>query len=203
MDEVAGVKKRLCKALGHDVPNTVWNSRFAKEVVKEYLQAGTDDEREDMWGVLEEGVQERLGYWNAGRAAGLKGVQSSTHGGSRDMREAEARDSGGRGRPDARELVGDRTRAMTGAMSALFALIGDQIPEVKEFREKVLPGRFLSADEAHALIASCAARTLCPSQFEEWGIPFVGHHAEVLDTGPTGPRGPDFSPVDDWMTIWV
>lgn len=89
---------------------------------------------------------------------------------------------------------------MTGAMSALFALIGDQIPEVAEFREKVLPGRFLTADEAHALIASSAARTLCPSQFEDWGIPFVGHRAEVLDTGP---RGPDFNPVDDWMTIRV
>jgi hypothetical protein len=53
---------------------------------------------------------------------------------------------------------------------------------------------------ACALIASSAARSLCTSQFEDWGLPFVGHRAEVLNTGP---RGPDFSPVDDWMTIRV
>jgi hypothetical protein len=83
-------------------------------------------------------------------------------------------------------------------MSALFAIIGDQIPEVEAFRQRVLPGRFLTADEAHALIASYAARTLCPNQFEEWSIPFVGHRAEVLDNGP---RGSDFNPVDDWITL--
>ena len=45
---------------------------------------------------------------------------------------------------------------------------------------------FLTADEAHALIASYAARTLSSSLFEWWGIPFVGHRAQVIDTGPRG-----------------
>lgn len=117
------------------------------------------------------------------------------------MHEAEERDMGGHANSlDGRELVGDRTRAMTGAMSALFAFFGDQIPEVKAFREQVLPGRFLAAEEAHALIASYAARTFSRSWFEEWGIPFVGHRAEVLDTGP---RGGAFNPIDDSMTIHV
>ena len=85
-------------------------------------------------------------------------------------------------------------------MSALFALIGDQLPEVREFREKILPGRLLVADEAHALIASYAARTFSCGWFEEWGIPFIGHSAEVLDTAPWGE---EFNPVDDWMMIRV
>jgi GH15 family glucan-1,4-alpha-glucosidase len=34
---------------------------------------------------------------------------------------------------------------MVGAMSALFALVGDQIPEVKACRERILPGRFVQA----------------------------------------------------------
>jgi hypothetical protein len=114
------------------------------------------------------------------------------------MREAASRDTGGAKRLDSGWFVSDRTTAMVGAMAALFALIGDQIPEVKEFREWILPGRYLTTDEAHSLIASYAARTFCPSWFEEWSIPFVGHSAEVLDTGP---RGEDFNPVDDWMTI--
>lgn len=201
MNEIEGIRRKLRKALSQDVPDPIWNSRWVKGVVEEYLQAGADDVREEVWGVLEEGVQERLGYWNAGRKAGLQGVQSGTRGGSQDMHEAEKRDTEERGQGlDVKDLVGDRTKAMAGAMAALFALIGDQIPEVKEFREKALPGRFLTADEAHALIASPAARSFDRRWFEEWGIPFVGHHAEILDTGP---RGTDFSPVDDWMTIRV
>jgi hypothetical protein len=85
-------------------------------------------------------------------------------------------------------------------MSALFALLGDQIPEVKEFRERILPGRYLTANEAHTLIASYAARTFSPSWFEEFYIPFVGHRAEVIATGP---RGEHYNPVDDTMTIRV
>ncbi len=200
MEETAGVRKRLERDLGERLPEAVWGNGYVQGVVEEYLNASSDTQREDLWGTLEEGARERLGIWNAGREEGLRGVQSGTRGGSQDMREAEERDTGGRRGLDARELVGDRTRAMTGAMSALFALIGDQVPEVKEFREKVLPGRFLSADEAHVLVASYAARTFPRRWFVEWGIPFVGHHAEVLDTGP---RGEDFDPVDDWMTIRV
>ncbi len=201
MNEIAGVGKKLRQVLGQDVPNLFWEDRDTRDVVKDYLKAETDEARKDALGVLEDAARKALRYWDGGRKEGLRGVQSGARGGSRDMREAEERDTGGGAQGlDARELVGERTRAMTGAMSALFALIGDQLPGVKEFREKVLPGRFLTADEAHALIASCAARTFSLSWFEEWGIPFVGHRAKIVDTGP---RGEHYNPIDDWMTIRV
>ncbi len=201
MNEMAGVREQLKRSLGQDLPDPIWRSRYIQGTASEYLEALTEEERIDIWGALEEGARERLGYWSGGREEGLRGVQDGTRGGSREMHEAEERDMSGHANGlDGRELVGDRTRAMTGAMSALFALLGDQIPEVKEFRERVLPGRFLRPDEAHALIASYAARTLSRSWFEEWDIPFVGHHAEVVDTGP---RGEHYNPIDDTMTIHV
>ena len=205
MDEGTGVRKKLGRSLGQDLPDSVWEAAHIQGLAGEYLEAPTDKDRNDAWGALEEGARERLDIWNDGgdkREEKLsKSARSVAISGSQDMREAEERDSsGGRGGLDVREFGGERTRAMTGAMSALFALIGDQFPEVKEFRERVLPGRFLTADEAHALIASYAARVFCLSRFEEWGIPFVGHRAEIVDTGP---RGEHYNPVDDWMTVRV
>jgi hypothetical protein len=201
MNEMAGVRKELRKVLGQDVPDEILEDRDIRDMVSDFLKAKTDEDRVDAWGALEDAVRRALRFWNRGREEGLRGVQNSTRGGSRDMLEAEERDTKKHiGELDVRELVSDRTRAMAGAMSALFAIIGDQLPEVTAFRERVLPGRFFTADEAHALIASYAARTLSPSQFEDWGIPFVGHHAEVLDTAH---RGENFNPVDDWMTIRV
>jgi hypothetical protein len=201
MNEKAEIRRQLQRALGQDVPDLVWNSQYVQDAARDFLKAETDDDRTEEWQTLKEGARERLVYWNGGRQEVLSGVRAGAHGGSRDMREAEERDNGKRiGGLDAWELFGDRTKAMTGAMSALFALIGDQIPEVMAFRERILPGRYLTAEEAHSLIASYAARTLCPSQFEEWCIPFVGHRAEVLDTAA---QGAGFNPVDDCMTIRV
>ncbi len=201
MNEMAGVRKELQRSLGEKLPDWIWHHKRVQNPAMEYLNASSDAEREDCWSILEDEAGERLAAWNEGRKEGLRGVQSGTLGGSRDMHEAAARDSGeDAGRLDPWELFSDRTKAMTGAMSALFATTADQIPEVREFREKVLGGRFLTADEAHALIASCAARTFDRGEFEEWGIPFVGHRAEVVDTGP---RGEHYSPVDDTITIRV
>jgi hypothetical protein len=151
--------------------------------------------------LLEEVTNARLDLWNAAQAEALQGVQSGVTSGSRGTRADVARESTRRARKlEAEWFVSDRTTAMVRAMSELFAMLAQQYPEVKEFREKVLGGRFLTADEAHALIASYAARTFSREWFEEWGIPFVGHRAEVVNTGP---RGEDYNPVDDWMTIWV
>jgi hypothetical protein len=200
MNEMTGVRKKLVRLLGQEVPDWIWCHKRVLKAAEEYLNASSDAEREDCWSILEEEAGERLAAWNEGRKEGLRGVRSGTAGGSRDMLEAASRDVDGEVGLDTGWFASDRTEAMTGAMSALFALIGDQIPEVKEFRKKVLPGRFLAAGEAHALIASYATRTFCPSWFEEWGIPVVGHRAEVLDTGP---RGENFSAVDDWMIIRV
>ena len=87
-------------------------------------------------------------------------------------------------------------------MSELFGLLADQYPEVEEFWEKVLGERFpLSSDEAHALIASCAARAFSPEWFVEWGIPIVGHHAQIFDTGPRGEQDGNARPVRDFNDL--
>jgi hypothetical protein len=204
MNEVAGIRKRLRKAAGQPIPEKIWEDRDIRDMVREYLAAKSDEEGSDLWGVLEDAVKRALHFWNGGREEerekGLKGVQSNVRGGSRDMREAEDRDLGERISLDPRELVGDRTGAMARAMTALFALIGDQIPEVKEFREGVLRGERLSADKAHAFLSSHAARTFSRQWFKEWKIPFVDHRTEVLDIGP---RDGNFNPVDDSMTLYV
>lgn len=200
MNEMAELRRKLQRYLGQELPDYVWGLRDLQDLVEEYLAQGVGEQAEEAWSLLKEAARARLDIWNEGRKEGLRGVRSGTFGGSEDMHEAASRDSNRAGRLAKEPAVGDRTEAMVSAMSALFALIGDQIPEVTEFREKVLPDRFLSADEAHALIASYAARTFSPSWFEEWSIPFVGHHAQIIDTGP---RGIDYNPVDDSMTIRV
>jgi hypothetical protein len=200
MDEMADIWKKLREVLKRDVPDAILEDADILDVARWYLNAKTDRERSDAWGALEDAGERALRFWDAGREEGLRGVQSGSRGGSRDMREAEDRDSGERSGLDPRDLYSDRTKAMTGAMSALFAIIGDRIPEVQTFREKVLPGWFLAANEAHAFIASYAARSFSLSWFEEWGIPFVGHRAEVTDIST---RGGAFDPVDHSMTIHV
>jgi len=79
-------------------------------------------------------------------------------------------------------FVGPRTKAMLQAMSEFFTGLAHQDPEVVKFREEVLEGRFpLSPGEAHGLIASYAARILPFEKFAKWGIPIIGHCAEVLE----------------------
>jgi hypothetical protein len=78
--------------------------------------------------------------------------------------------------------------AMLQAMSEFFTGVAHQLPKVREFREEVLGGRLLTLDEAHAIIASYAARTLDLGWFNKWDIPVVGYHAEILDSAP-GAKG--------------
>lgn len=191
MDEMAGVRKRLHQALGQNLPDPIWERRFVQDAARDFLAAETEEDKLEEWRTLEEGAQERLDCWNGGVKEASQRIPSSTHGASRDMREAEVRDNREREQQslDARELVSDRTKAMTGAMSALFALIGDQFPEVKEFREKILPGRFLAADEAYALIASRAARIFDLRLFEKWNIPVVGHDWDLVEHVTSSDRG--------------
>lgn len=185
MNEIAGVRRQLQKRLGRKVPDAVWYAKTVQDIANDC--AG--DQAEDALGTLEDAVRERLDIWDASQKERVRGIESGIRGDSQDMREAEERDSGGRGGLDVRELVGDRTRAMTGAMSALFALFGDQVPEVKEFRDRVTPGRFLLAGEAHALIASCAARIFDLRLFEEWNIPLIGHESELVEHETGSDRG--------------
>jgi hypothetical protein len=52
---------------------------------------------------------------------------------------------------------------------------------VKEFRQSVLGGAKLTADQAIALLDSPAAAIFSCGWFEEKGVPFVGHKAQVLE----------------------
>lgn len=204
MDEMAAIRKKLRQALSQNLPDPIWESRLVQDAARDFLRAETDEDRAEEWRTLEDGARERLGYWNAGREERgeelSRGAQIGARSGSQDMEAAASRDLGPAKGVDAGEFVGERTEAMLGAMSALFVLIANQHPGVNAFREKVLPGRPLTAGEAHALIASHAARTFDFGQFEEWDVPLVGHRAQVLGTGPRGER---YSPVDDTMTIRV
>jgi hypothetical protein len=190
MNEMAGVRKKLRRVLEQDVPDRVWEDADIRDMAREYLAAEAEEDQREAWGALEDGVRRALRFWNGGREEVLRVVQSP-RGASRDMREAEKRDTGAREHQslDARELVSGRTKAMTGAMSALFALFGDPIPEVKEFRDRVLPGRFLSADEAHALIASRAARIFDLRLFEKWNISVVEHDWDLVEHVTSSDRG--------------
>ena len=202
MNDKAGVRRKLKRSVGHKVPDYVWENQTVQTYVDDYLSAGDEELRKEEWTTLVEVVEDRLRLVEGAKAEALQGVQRGVPSGSRDSRGATLRRTGqGQKKLETGWFVGDRTTAMVQAMSELFALWGHQVPEVKEFREKVLGGRLLTADETHALISSHAARALPFAYFAHWGIPVVGHRAKVLDTGPRGEEG--FNPVDDWMTLWV
>ena len=81
MNEMAGVRKKLERALGEVLPVVVWDNEHIQSVVKDYLDASDDAEREDLWGLLEQGARERLDIWTEGRKEGLRGVRIGTLGG--------------------------------------------------------------------------------------------------------------------------
>lgn len=70
---------------------------------------------------------------------------------------------------------------------------------ITNWRRRFFGERLLSLEEAHGLLESPAARFLHPGLFEEWGIPLVGHAAEVLeyDSGTAKPH------IDHRATIEV
>ncbi len=94
MNEMAGVRKKLGRSLGQEMPDWVWCHRRVQKAASDHLNATSDAEREDCWSILEDEAGERLAAWNEGRKEGLRGVRSGTLGGSQDMREAATRDFG-------------------------------------------------------------------------------------------------------------
>jgi len=67
------------------------------------------------------------------------------------------------------------------AFTAYLLKLVAQDSMVKEFRQRVLGGANLSADQAIALLDSPAAAIFSCGWFEEQGVPFVGHKAQVLE----------------------
>lgn len=69
----------------------------------------------------------------------------------------------------------------TRALSAYYGLAAAAQPEVKLLRGSMFPEGLLTADQAAELLASPAAALLRYEKFEEWGIPLIGHVAELTD----------------------
>jgi len=215
MDRKAKIRGKLQRKLRRDIPDVVWEATNVQELVDDCSDAVTKEERRDLREALEEALKERLEIWDNGKKEGLRSIKSRPFGRSEVLHEATSQDSGDRRRNPSyasyHELASnedsyyglvfsEKTEAMIDAMNAFFALHADNLYEVEEFRERVLPGRFLTVEEACALILSSAARTFSIEWFEEWEIPYIGHSAEVLSTAP---RGEEFKPVDDHLTVRV
>ncbi len=199
MDERAGVRKKLERSVGK-LPDLVWENISVQELVDEYLTERNDARREEVWGFLLWVAEDRMQLVEAAKAEALEGVKAGVSGGNGAVRETPPREQGGGGgRLEPDSFIRPVTTAMVRAMSEFFAGRAHQYHKVIEFRDKVLPGRFLTEDEAHALIASYATRVLPFKKFAEWGIPVVGHRAEVLNRA----NGDQFDPLDHWTTIRV
>ena len=187
----AEIRARIERALRRELPEAVWEELVADSYVKDHLNGTLEPEDpEESWRVLKAAAAKRLRFADR--------VASEASGGAWEIRPT-ASEKTRAARETVRELpVGPRSAAMARAMSEFFAGLADRHVDVDAFRQRVLGGRLLSPDEAHRLVASCAARVFSSEWFEKWGIPFIGHRAEILDEGP---RGEQFNPVDDWVKI--
>ena len=161
-----------------------------QEIIDECLDPESDhDEAVDL---LVEIVEDRIQLVEEGVAEVLGGARVTRKGSSRQHKNEG-------GKLEADSFISTKTTAMLQAMSEFFTGLAHQHPQVVQFRKEVLGGRLLSPDEAHALVASYAARVLSVEQFAEWDIPMIGHRAEILDK----PDAPPFNAVDHRLTIWI
>jgi len=69
----------------------------------------------------------------------------------------------------------------TRALSAYYGLAAAAQPKVKLLRGSMFSEGLLTADQAVELLASPAAALLSHEIFEEWGIPLIGHAAELTE----------------------
>jgi len=203
LDEKAGVRRKLERAVGQKLREFVWKDQKLQEEVRDYLDARDDMEREGAWESLEEEAERLMWLVSQGekvaKAEALEGVKAGLSGGEGEELEIVSRRHERERGVEPDSFVGPVSTAMVQAMSEFFAGRAHQHPEVIKFRDKVLPDRFLTEDEAHALIASYATRILPFNKFAEWGIPVVGHRAELLDRA----EGEQFDPLNHWVTIQI
>ena len=69
MNEMAGVRKKLRRVLGREVPDDVWEDPDTRDIAREYLEAKNDLNREDTWGPSKMPCAERC---NSGMEGGKK-----------------------------------------------------------------------------------------------------------------------------------
>jgi hypothetical protein len=190
MDERSELRRKVRRVLGREIPEAVWSNPQVQEIIDECLDPESDhDEAVDL---LVEIVEDRIQLVEEGVAEVLGGARVTRKGSSRQHKNEG-------GKLEADSFISTKTTAMLQAMSEFFTGLAHQHPQVVQFRKEVLGGRLLSPDEAHALVASYAARVLSVEQFAEWDIPMIGHRAEILDK----PDAPPFNAVDHRLTIWI
>lgn len=151
-------------------------------VVGAALDQPTQDEQEAY--ILEElrSLEHRLG--GAGRLR-TGPIDAQRRAEELDDKEADGEQSG-----EYLELdIGERARRRAHAFAAHMARRLNMSHEVLDFREKHLGGRVLSSDEAYALLASPAARYFPAGFLEAYGVPVIGHMAEIVRY--------DFDPFSD------
>lgn len=200
MNEEAGVRKKLKRAVRQELPEFVWEDQKLREKVEDYLEARNDADREDAWSILVEEAERLMRLVENAKAEALEGIESSiTEGDLREREEASRGHQKEGGKLEATSFISAKTKAMLRAMSELFAQLAHQYPEVVEFRDKVLGGRLLTEDEAHNLLASYAARLFTLEQFSDWKIPVIGHDSELVEYD----HGLDKDEIDHRATIRV
>jgi hypothetical protein len=177
MSRLAGVRKKLERELGQRLPDYVWEDADLQDMAQGYLNAANEEERQDEWEVMTHTAAKRMRMVEKAWADNLRGV-------SRGL-SAEPGKAPYSHRRSEEEVsltpgyaISTKTDAMLRAMSEFFAGLAHQHPDVVAFRKDVL-GCLLSEDEAHALLASPAARMFPPEWFAEWEIPVIGHSATI------------------------
>jgi hypothetical protein len=173
------LRRRLERELDQKLPDYVWEDADLQDMARGYKEAADDSARQGEWDALTDAASKRMEIVKSARAEALEGVSK----GLATVLEQEPssyssgyKDEGVNIAPGF--AVSRKTAAMTRAMSELFAGLAHRHPEVVAFREDTL-GRFLTQDEAHALLASPAARMFPPEWFAEWEIPIIGHSASI------------------------
>lgn len=183
------LRRRLERELGHKLPDYVWEDADLQDLARAYKDAVDDWTRQGEWDALTAAASRLMAAveraWADGRAKGrveaLEGVSKGLGTGLEQTPSSYStgyKDEGVNIAPGF--AVSRKTDAMTRAMSELFAGLAHRHPAVVAFREDTL-GRFLTQDEAHALLASPAARMFPPEWFAEWEIPVIGHSA-IIET---------------------
>jgi hypothetical protein len=151
------LKRRAKKR--RDVPEEAWTYLKDREYVEEALEQDFDEQAEEY--IIKE----------------IDALAAASPGGG--ARRTQAVSSNGSPEETVQVSLGESELARQGALEEYFAMCAACDRDVYPFRNKVLGGHLLSKDQAWDLLKSPAAALVETRFFESWGIPIVGHTAEV------------------------
>ena len=150
------LKRRAKKR--RDVPEEAWTYLREKEYVEEALDRSFEEQ------AVEYIIKEIDALAAASPGGGGRRAQAVRSNGSSETVQVS---------------LGASELARQGALEEYFAMCAACDFDVYRFRKKVLEGHLLSKDQAWKLLKSPAAALVETRFFESWGIPIVGHTAEV------------------------